>query len=123
MRNKLQTIKEENTKLNIIIRREIGDNVDLDKAMKDKTYWKGKAEIIEGLNDRDAYKILCDKNASINSFYTEIGSIQDWLADFSNFCDKIENFKNFVLVSINLNIKQMVITQEQINTLFLFQEE
>lgn len=51
-RNKLQKIQEENTKLNIFIRKEIGENIDFEKALKDKTYWKGKAEIIEGLKTK-----------------------------------------------------------------------
>jgi hypothetical protein len=44
--NKLQLSKEENTKLNILIKREIGD-IDLDKALKDKNFWRGRAELIE----------------------------------------------------------------------------
>jgi hypothetical protein len=44
--NKLQLSKEENTKLNILIKREIGD-IDLDKALKDKNFWRGRSELIE----------------------------------------------------------------------------
>lgn len=52
MRNKLQTSKEENTKLNILIKREIGETIDIDKALKDKAYWKGRSEIIESLKTK-----------------------------------------------------------------------
>ena len=52
IRNKLQLSKEENSKLNILIKREIGENIEIDKALKDKTYWKGKSEIIEILKTK-----------------------------------------------------------------------
>lgn len=52
IRNKLQLSKEENSKLNILIKREIGENIDLEKALKDKTYWKGRSEIIESLKTK-----------------------------------------------------------------------
>jgi hypothetical protein len=52
MRNKLQSCKEENTKLNILIKREIGEAIDIDKALKDKAYWKGRSEIIESLKTK-----------------------------------------------------------------------
>jgi len=52
IRNKLQLSKEENSKLNILIKREIGENIDFEKALKDKTYWKGRSEIIESLKTK-----------------------------------------------------------------------
>ena len=49
IRNKLQLTKEENIKLNILLKREVGDNFDLNRALTDKNYFKPRAEIIEGL--------------------------------------------------------------------------
>ena len=64
MRNKLQIAKEENTKLNILIKREIGESIDIDKALKDKVYWKGRAELIESLKTK--IKILESQVESLN---------------------------------------------------------
>lgn len=52
IRYELQIAKEENTKLNILIKREIGDSIDIEKALRDKTYWKGRSEIIESLKTK-----------------------------------------------------------------------
>ena len=49
IRNKLQLTKEENVKLNILLKREVGDSFDLNRALTDKNYFKPRAEIIEGL--------------------------------------------------------------------------
>ena len=49
IRNELQLAKEENTKLNIIIKREVGESIDIEKTLRDKTSWKGRSEIIESL--------------------------------------------------------------------------
>ena len=49
IRNKLQLTKEENIKLNILLKREVGDSFDLNRALTDKNYFKPRAEIIEGL--------------------------------------------------------------------------
>ena len=49
VRNKLQLTKEENIKLNILLRREVGDSFDINRALTDKNYFKPRAEIIEGL--------------------------------------------------------------------------
>jgi predicted RNase H-like nuclease (RuvC/YqgF family) len=47
LRQKLQNLKEENFKLSTCIKREIGDNIDIEKISKDKAGWKGRQEIIE----------------------------------------------------------------------------
>ena len=52
VRNKLQLTKEENVKLNILLKREVGDNFDLNRALTDKNYFKPRAEIIEGLKSK-----------------------------------------------------------------------
>jgi hypothetical protein len=65
--NKLQLAKEENTKLNVIIKREIGD-IDLDKALKDKNFWRGRSEQIEILK----CKIKSLESQLINSSGTDI---------------------------------------------------
>lgn len=66
MRNKLQVAKEENTKLNILIKREIGEAIDIEKALKDKVYWKGRAEVIESLKTK--IKILeAQRDTMINN--------------------------------------------------------
>ena len=49
VRNKFQLTKEENIKLNILLKREVGDSFDLNRALTDKNYFKPRAEIIEGL--------------------------------------------------------------------------
>ena len=49
IRNKLQLTKEENIKLNILLKREVGDSFDVNRALTDKNYFKPRAEIIEGL--------------------------------------------------------------------------
>jgi chromosome segregation ATPase len=49
IRNKLQLAKEENTKLNILIRREVGEAFDINRALTDKNYFKPRAEMIESL--------------------------------------------------------------------------
>ena len=49
VRNKLQLTKEENVKLNILLKREVGDSFDISRALTDKNYFKPRAEIIEGL--------------------------------------------------------------------------
>ena len=49
VRNKLQLTKEENIKLNILLKREVGDTFDINRALTDKNYFKPRAEIIEGL--------------------------------------------------------------------------
>ena len=49
VRNKYQLTKEENIKLNILLKREVGDSFDLNRALTDKNYFKPRAEIIEGL--------------------------------------------------------------------------
>ena len=49
IRNKLQLTKEENVKLNILLKREVGDSFDVNRALTDKSYFKPRAEIIEGL--------------------------------------------------------------------------
>ena len=49
VRNKFQLTKEENIKLNILLKREVGDTFDLNRALTDKNYFKPRAEIIEGL--------------------------------------------------------------------------
>ena len=49
VRNKLQLTKEENVKLNILLKREVGDTFDINRALTDKNYFKPRAEIIEGL--------------------------------------------------------------------------
>ena len=49
VRNKLQLTKEENVKLNILLKREVGDSFDINRALTDKNYFKPRAEIIEGL--------------------------------------------------------------------------
>ena len=49
VRNKLQLTKEENIKLNILLKREVGDSFDINRALADKNYFKPRAEIIEGL--------------------------------------------------------------------------
>ena len=49
IRNKLQLTKEENIKLNILLKREVGDSFDINRALTDKNYFKPRAEIIEGL--------------------------------------------------------------------------
>ena len=48
IRNKLQLTKEENIKLNILLKREVGDSFDINRALTDKNYFKPRAEIIEG---------------------------------------------------------------------------
>lgn len=49
VRNKLQLAKEENTKLNILLKREIGETFDINRALTDKNYFKPRAETIESL--------------------------------------------------------------------------
>ena len=45
----MQLTKEENIKLNILLKREVGDSFDINRALTDKNYFKPRAEIIEGL--------------------------------------------------------------------------
>ena len=54
MRNKNQVLKDENTKLIVIIKREIGENNDIEKVLKinEKSNWKGRAELIEFLKSK-----------------------------------------------------------------------
>ena len=49
IRNKLQLTKEENVKLNILLKREVGDSFDINRALTDKNYFKPRAEIIDRL--------------------------------------------------------------------------
>ena len=49
IRNKLQLTKEENVKLNILLKREVGETFDINRALTEKNYFKPRAEIIEGL--------------------------------------------------------------------------
>ncbi len=102
IRNKLQLTKEENSKLNILIKREIGENIDLDKALKDKNYWKGRSEIIEGLKTKikilESQFLTTNGNANITnnnnlSTISEEGKNSNNITNISNIFN-IQNGKN-----------------------------
>ena len=69
VRNKLQLTKEENVKLNILLKREVGDSFDINRALTDKNYFKPRAEIIEGLKAKikQLEKVIQVNNMSNNS--------------------------------------------------------
>ncbi len=121
IRNKLQLTKEENSKLNILIKREIGENIDLDKALKDKNYWKGRSEIIERLKTK--IKILESQifssgnnlNPNISSNNLSIIS-EEGKSSTSNI---ITNNLNLNLPKGNLNGKSITST---VNNPSLYQE-
>ena len=72
-RNKLQLTKEENTKLNILIKREVGETFDINRALSDQNYFKPRSEIIEGLKTKiktleNKIKVLTiDNNNNLNN--------------------------------------------------------
>ena len=78
IRNKLQLTKEENIKLNILLKREVGDSFDLNRALTDKNYFKPRAEIIEGLKAKikqlekiiQVNNLQANPNNSLNSSNT-----------------------------------------------------
>ena len=76
IRNKLQLTKEENVKLNILLKREVGDSFDLNRALTDKNYFKPRAEIIEGLKAKikQLEKIIQVNNIQNNSNNNSISS-------------------------------------------------
>jgi hypothetical protein len=113
IRNKLQLTKEENTKLNILIKREIGENIDLEKALKDKNYWKGRSEIIETLKTK--IKILESQfsagawiNPNISSSNLSIIS-EEGKNSNSNSNLNLNNL-NLILPKSNLNNKSIIST-------------
>ena len=69
IRNKLQLTKEENVKLNILLKREVGDSFDINRALTDKNYFKPRAEIIEGLKAKikQLEKVIQVNNMQNNS--------------------------------------------------------
>ena len=69
IRNRLQLTKEENVKLNILLKREVGDSFDVNRALTDKNYFKPRAEIIEGLKAKikQLEKIIQVNNLQNNS--------------------------------------------------------
>ena len=76
IRNKLQLTKEENTKLNILIKREVGETFDINRALSDQNYFKPRAEIIEGLKTKiktleGKLKIL-ENNSNLNNNISQI---------------------------------------------------
>ncbi len=54
LRNKNQSLKDENTKLITLLKKEIGETADIDKLLKgnEKAGWKGRAEMIEFLKNK-----------------------------------------------------------------------
>ena len=70
IRNKLQLTKEENIKLNILLKREVGDSFDINRALTDKNYFKPRAEIIEGLKAADQLSKLKFVISSIILFFS-----------------------------------------------------
>jgi len=76
LRQKVQTLKDDNFKLNICLKREIGgDNIDLDKLVKDKSAWKGRSEIIEGLKVKVKQLESTINSNNISKFYFNIVNI------------------------------------------------
>ena len=77
VRNKLQLTKEENVKLNILLKREVGDSFDLNRALTDKNYFKPRAEIIEGLKAKikQLEKVIQVNNMQNNSNNSNNNSI------------------------------------------------
>ena len=77
VRNKLQLTKEENVKLNILLRREVGDSFDINRAMTDKNYFKPRAEIIEGLKAKikQLEKVIQVNNMQNNSNNNSISGV------------------------------------------------
>ena len=77
IRNKLQLTKEENVKLNILLKREVGDTFDINRALSDKSYFKPRAEIIEGLKAKikQLEKIIQVNNIQNNSNISNNNSI------------------------------------------------
>ena len=77
VRNKLQLTKEENVKLNILLRREVGDSFDINRAMTDKNYFKPRAEIIEGLKAKikQLEKVIQVNNMQNNSNNSSISGV------------------------------------------------
>ena len=77
VRNKLQLAKEENVKLNILLRREVGDSFDINRAMTDKNYFKPRAEIIEGLKAKikQLEKVIQVNNMQNNSNNNSISGV------------------------------------------------
>ena len=77
VRNKLQLTKEENVKLNILLKREVGDSFDLNRALTDKNYFKPRAEIIEGLKAKikQLEKVIQVNNIQNNSNNSNNNSI------------------------------------------------
>ncbi len=69
IRNRLQLTKEENVKLNILLKREVGDSFDVNRALTDKNYFKPRVEIIEGLKAKikQLEKIIQVNNLQNNS--------------------------------------------------------
>ena len=54
MRNKNQILKDENSKLIMVLKKEIGENCDIEKLLKgnEKAGWKGRAEQVEYLKSK-----------------------------------------------------------------------
>ena len=83
IRNKLQLTKEENIKLNILLKREVGDSFDINRALTDKNYFKPRAEIIEGLKAKikqlekiiQVNNIQNNQNNSLNNSNTNNSSM------------------------------------------------
>lgn len=100
MRNKLQSAKEENTKLNILIKREIGESIDIDKALKDKVYWKGRAEIIESLKTK--VKILEAQVENFNNLNITNNSNTDKVNNSMTEDKKLQSVKTNIIPNTNV---------------------
>ena len=124
-RNKLQLAKEENTKLNILIRREVGDNFDINRALTEKNYFKPRGEIIDGLkikvkNLESKLQLIENNNvlnnSNINNSSTtnnnnnsniklNVIPYQTYKKDKDNLSKEIENKKNEIKKLNDMNSK------------------
>lgn len=107
IRNKLQLAKEENIKLNVIIKREVGEAIDINRALTEKNYFRPRAEIIESLkakikqlenkikvNDSiDANRINSGNTSVSNSSSTNAPIVSSNMIPYSEYKKEKEKLK------------------------------
>ena len=125
VRNKLQLAKEENTKLTILLKREVGEGFDLNRAMTDKGYFKPRAEIIETLKikvkqlenklqiatememNKSSNQSVVSNVTTNNQITTNLVPYSDYKKEKEQFKKEIEQYKqeNAKLTDQNLKLK------------------
>ena len=127
LRNKLQQSNDENIKLLNLLKREVGENIDFNQLMKEKTEWKGRAEAINLMKNRIEHlkqqkSLQINNNTNINpnniNDNNTISNINP--NNLNNISSKIQPTNQILDSTIqndnNLpNVQPVLITQNQLN--------